>query len=189
MIYRDAAHAIARVMSIETIDGTKKASWQRHYESGWQEEPPAANPCPLSDSERLTQDSMTRAMIHRELSPVLWAALVARFSINDAEVAEAVRYLAPRAVTPAHHLFRMKCVTAWAIPKRAGVKDGVKTSRRGLPDSFYEIQTWDTEGTPEGSLRRWKSITRAWLEGRVDEAFRQVGVLLEQNCLIQRVAA
>lgn len=188
-VYRDAGHAVSRIMSIETIDGTKKSSWQSQYSSGFVEGVGPANPCPLSDGERLTQDSMTRGMIHRSLAPDLWHALVAKYSINDVEVIESVRYLIPRAVTPAHHLFRMKCVTAWAVPKKRGVQEGAKTSRKGLPDAFYDVNSWDTDGTPEGSLRRWKHITFGWLNGRVDEAFRQVTSLLEENALIEREAA
>ncbi|MFW4586740.1 hypothetical protein ACOAP7_28040 [Pseudomonas aeruginosa] len=188
-VYRDAAHAVARIMSIETIDGTNKAFWQSQYESGYQEEPVAANPCPLRTEERLTQDAMTRAMIHRELPPTLWYALVAKYSINDSEVVDAIRWLVPKVVTPAHHLFRMKCVTAWAIPQRRGVKEGAKTSRRGLPDSFYQVHTWDTDGTPEGTLRRWKHITNKWLEEQIDLAFREVTTLLDKDSLIVRMAA
>lgn len=188
-VYRDAAHAISRIMSIETIDGTKKAGWQSKYQSGFVEGSAPSNPCPLSEGERLTQDSMTRSAIHRALPPELWHALVAKYSINDFEVAESVHYLVPRAVTPAHHLFRMKCVTAWAIPKKRGVQEGVKTSRRGLPDAFYDVNSWDADGTPEGSLRRWKHITFGWLNGRVDEAFKYVTILLEENALIERDAA
>lgn len=187
MIYRDAAHAIARVMSIETIDGTKKAHWQRQYSAGFVEGEAPANPFPLSESERLTQDSMTRRRLHAELSPVLWSALVAKYSINQVEVAEAVRYLVPRVVTPAHHLFRMKCVSAWAIPQRRGQR-GAKRST-GLPDAFYDVNTWDAEGTPEGSLRRWKHITTRWLEDRVDEAFKEATSILEINGLLQKDAA
>lgn len=188
-VYRDAAHAISRIMSIETIDGTKKASWQRQYRPGFVEGSEPANPCPLSEGERLTQDSMTRSMIHRELQADLWHALVAKYSINDFEVAESVHYLVPRAVTPAHHLFRMKCVTAWAIPKRRGVQDGVKTSRRGLPDAFYDVNTWDADGTPDSTLRRWRSVTNRWLDGRVDEAFAIVGALLADKGLTLEAAA
>lgn len=188
-VYRDAGHAISRIMSIETIDGTKKSSWQSQYSSGFADGPGPANPCPLSAEERLTQDSMTRGMIRRELPVDLWNALVAKYSINTDEVGEAVRYLIPRAATPAHHLFRMKCVTAWAIPKKRGAQPGVKTSRKGLPDAFYDVNTWDTDGTPEGSLRRWKHITFGWLNGRVDEAFQRVTVLLEEKALIERMAA
>lgn len=188
-VYRDAAHAISRIMSIETIAGTKLASWQSKYQSGFVDGGAPVNPCPLNPLDRLTQDSMTRSAIHRALPPDLWHALVAKYSVNDHEVVEAVHYLIPRAVTPAHHLFRMKCVTAWAIPKKRGVQEGVKTSRRGLPDAFYDVNSWDSDGTPEGSLRRWKHITVGWLNGRVDEAFRQVTRLLEESALIEKDAA
>lgn len=186
-VYRDAAHAIARIMAIETIDGTKKASWQRQYEPGFAEEPPASNPCPLSDSERLTQDSMTRSRVHKELSPVLWAVLVAKYSINKNEVAAAVQYLVPRVVTPAHHLFRMKAVSAWAIPQKRGQK-GAKRST-GLPDSFYDVNSWDNEGTPDRTLRHWRSVTNKWLEGQVDQAFSEVMRILQENDLVLRSAA
>lgn len=187
MIYRDAAHAIARIMSIETIDGTKKASWQRQYSAGFVEGEAPANPCPLSDSERLTQDSMTRSRLHAELSPVHWAVLVAKYSINQVEVAEAVHYLVPRAVTPAHHLFRMKCVTAWAIPQKRG-QQGARRST-ALPDAFYDVNTWDTNGTPESTLRRWRTVTKDWLEDQVDAAFSHATSILGENGLLQGQAA
>ncbi len=187
MIYRDAAHAVARIMSIETIDGTKKASWQRQYSAGFVDGEALPNPCQLSDSERMAQDSMARSRVHRELSPVLWAVLVAKFSINQVEVAEAVHFLVPRVVTPAHHLFRMKAVTAWAIPQKRG-QQGVKRSS-GLPDAFYDVNTWDTDGTPESTLRRWRLVTGRWLEDQVDEAFRQVSSVLGESGLLQEHAA
>lgn len=187
MIYRDAAHAIARVMSIETIDGTQKADWQRQYSAGFVEGEVAANPCPLSTAERLAQDSMTRSRLHQQLSPVLWAVLVAKYSINQVEVAEAVRFLVPRVATPAHQLFRMKSVTAWAIPQKRGQKGAKRTS--GLPDAFYDVNSWDTDGAPESTLRRWRQVTTRWLEERVDEAFREVHAVLEGNGLLQTNAA
>lgn len=186
-VYRDAAHAIARIMAIETIDGTKKAAWQRQYEPGFAEEPPASNPCPLSDSERLTQDSMTRSRLHKELSPVLWSVLVAKYSINDIERAQAVHYLVPRVVTPAHHLFRMKAVTAWAIPQKRGQKGAKRSS--GLPDAFYDVNSWDNEGTPDRTLRRWRSTTNQWLEDQVDKGFAEVARVLIENDLVLRAAA
>lgn len=187
MIYRDAEHAIARIMSIETIDGTQKADWQRRYEAGYQEEPPAANPCPLTASERLAQDAMTRAMLHRELKPEHWSVLVAKYSINQKEVAEAVHYLVPRAVTPAHYLFRIKCVAAWAIPQKRG-QQGIKRSS-GLPDAFYEINSWDTDGTPESTLRRWRQVTLRWLEDMVSGAIREANGVLLENGMLMEIAA
>lgn len=187
MIYRDAAHAIARIMSIETIDGTQKADWQRQYSAGFVEGEATANPCQLSNSERLAQDSMTRSRIHKELSQELWAVLVAKYSINQAEVVDAVRYLVPRVSTPAHYLFRMKSVTAWAIPQKRGQK-GAKRSA-GLPDSFYDVNSWDTDGTPESTLRRWRQVTNRRLEDLVDQAFREVNSVLEMHGLLHTNAA
>lgn len=184
-VYRDAAQAIARVMSIETIDGTAIAEWQKHYQAGWPEL--RGKGCGLTSSERLAQDSMTRALLHRELRPVVWHALVAGFSINDMEVAESVRWLAPRIESPAHHLFRLKCTTAWARPKKRGTT-GQKTST-SLPDAFYELHTWDNNGTPEGTLRRWRAVTKRWLDDRVADGFQDVGQILNHRELFCTSAA
>lgn len=173
-VYRDVGHVIARVMSIETIDGTKKAGWQQRYQPGFPESRQGGEG--LSVQERLTQDSMTRAALHRELPELAWQVLVAKYSINDVEVAQAVHWLVPRVSCPAHHLFRMKCVTAWAIPRR-------------LPEAFYQLQTWDVDGTPEGTLRRWRSVMKQWLEGQVNEAFKAALPILECRGLIDQEAA
>ncbi|MBN0735290.1 hypothetical protein JTM20_40470, partial [Pseudomonas aeruginosa] len=72
---------------------------------------------------------------------------------------------------------------------KRGVKEGAKTSRKGLPDSFYQVHTWDIDGTPEGTLRRWKHLTNKWLEEQIDLAFREVTTLLDKDSLIARIAA
>lgn len=184
-VYRDTAQALARVMSIETIDGTAIAMWQKQYQAGWPEL--RGKGSGLSSSERLTQDCMTHALLRRELPAVAWHALVAGFSINDLEVAESVRWLVPRVVSPAHTMFKMKCVTAWARPKRRGTT-GHKTSTR-LPDGFYDLHTWDSSGTPEGTLRRWRAVTKGWLDDRVSEGFAASGqILLRQGLLMTNAA-
>ena len=177
MIYKDAGHCIARVMSIETNDGTAKAGWQMRYQSGFPEERGVGSG--LSAEERLTQDAMTRGMLHRELSPAQWYALVARRSINNAEAMEAIHWLSRNAVTPAHQLFRLKAVTAWVMPK---LSNGQK-STRSLPDAFYVLHTWDNDGTPDGTLRRWKCVTDKWLNERYRDAHESVERLLVEYCL------
>ena len=173
MIYRDAGHCIARVMSIETNDGTAKAGWQMRYQSGW---PEGRTGSELTAEERLTQDCIARAILHRYLDQALWHAVVAKYSINDLEVAESVRWLIPRVVSPAPHLFKMKCVTCWAVPRR-------------LPSAFYEVQSWDSDGTPDGTLRRWKSLTQRWLNEQIDAAHKQVDAVMRQHGLMVAEAA
>lgn len=173
-VYRDVSHVVARIMSIETIDGTKRASWQDRYQSGFPEE--RASSCEsLTQEERLTQDSMTRSRLHKELSPLHWYVLVAKYSINDVEVAQAIHWLVARHQSPAHHLFKTKCVTAWAIPRR-------------LPAGFYQLHTWDNDGTPEGTLRRWRAETKRWLEGEVSKAFTASQPIIERSGLIDKAA-
>lgn len=173
-VYRDVGHVIARVMSIDTIDGTQTAEWQRRYQAGFPESRSGGEG--MNERERLTQDSMTRAALHRELSDLAWHVLVAKYSINDVEVAQAVHWLVPRVACPAHHLFRMKCVTAWAIPRR-------------LPEAFYQLHTWDADGTPERTLRRWRQDAKKWLEEQVNAAFCAATPLLEERGLIERATA
>lgn len=181
-VYRGIETVMARIMSIETIDGTAKAGWQMQYKNSY-EEARIYNPCPLSPEEMLTQDCMTRALLHRILGREEWAALCAKYSINDNEVIESVQWLIPRVVSPAHHLFKSKCVTAWAIPQKR-VVEGQKASRRGLPEKFYDITSWDNDGTPDRTLRYWRSVTRRWLEQRINDAFTKARPILEEKGLI-----
>lgn len=183
-VYRDVGVAIARVMSIEANDGTAKQQWQRMRLAGFPEEPPQRMGEALSPEERMAQDSMVRARLHRELSDLQWHALVAKYSINDKEVAESVKWLVSRVVSPAHHLFKMKCVVAWAIPKKRGAKDGGKTSRQGLPDSFYDVSSWDADGTPDRTLRHWRTVTVRWLESQVSAGFDAALPILEEAGLV-----
>lgn len=179
-VYKDAGHCISRVMSIEIHDGTAKPAWQNRYKATVDDELLGDRlDDGLSPEERTTQDAMTRSMLKRELVADQWHALAGKYSINEAEVQEAARYLVPRVVSPAHHLFKTKCVMAWMVPER----------RRGLPASFYQIHTWDADGTPDRTLRRWRAATMRWLDDQVNAAHMVVEGLLEQHGLILRTAS
>lgn len=189
-IYANAGHCISRIMSIEANDGTAKSPWQRKYQAGFEE--PKSSSCrgdELTAEERIAQDAIARRIVHRVLSAEQWNALVAKYSINEQEVAEAVRWLIPRVSTKAHQLFRTKCVTAWAIPRKAGVRAGAKTSRRGLVDAFYDISTWDSSGIPERTLRNWRTVMTKWLEDQVTAGHKSVEVILKEAGLLIEEAA
>lgn len=168
-VYRDAGHCIARVMSIETNTCTAQSAWQKAYQSGFSEAVPAG--CGLTAEERLTQDAMTRSMLMRELPREQWHAMVAKYSVNNHEVADSVRWLVSSIKTPAHHLFKMKAVSAWAIPCR-------------LPKQFYELHSWDNAGTPDSTLRRWRGDIRRQLGGLVDDGHHTVAALLSEYRLL-----
>lgn len=168
-VYKDAGHCIARVMSIETNTCTAQSAWQKLYDAGLPKVLGASSG--LSAEERLTQDAMTRALLRRDLPKVQWHALVAKYSINNHEVADSVRWLIREVATPAHHLFKMKAVTAWAIPRR-------------LPDAFYTLHSWDNDGTPDYTLRRWRRNLFKWLDDQVNRAHITVDTILEEHKLM-----
>ena len=67
-------------------------------------------------------------------------------------------------------LFVFKAVTAWAVPPMKGAEG--KRSTAGLivlPASFYDVNTWDLEASPERTRRNWRSGIHKRLE-QIEEA-------------------
>ncbi|MDF9756772.1 hypothetical protein [Pseudomonas hunanensis] len=58
-----------------------------------------------------------------------------------------------------------------------------------LPDSFYDMNTWDLDATPESTRRRWRLGINEKLDGMLDEALAAVQVILEAEGLLKKEAA
>ncbi|POG14165.1 hypothetical protein BGP82_06985 [Pseudomonas putida] len=58
-----------------------------------------------------------------------------------------------------------------------------------LPDSFYDMNTWDLDATPESTRRRWRLDINEKLDGMVDDALAEVRVILEAEGLLMKEAA
>ena len=58
-----------------------------------------------------------------------------------------------------------------------------------LPDSFYDMNTWDLDATPESTRRRWRAEINEKLDGLVDDALADVKVILEAEGLLMKEAA
>lgn len=177
-VYRDGAHGLVRAMTVEANQLAAYAAWQQQIESGYPETP-LDNPCPLGRFDRLTQDCMARRRLHEELAPLDWAVLCARYSLNYAEVDAGIRHLIPRVKSPAHLLFVTKAVFAWAVPKE----------RRRVKPAFYEISSWDNDGTPDKTLYRWRAVVYRSLNEMLSTAHRNGEAVLEAAGLIARSAA
>ncbi|MDY7560195.1 hypothetical protein QN366_01495 [Pseudomonas sp. CCC3.2] len=180
-VYRDAEHAITRAMNVDSISLHKGAGWQNKYQpEGWVA-PKADNPCPLDKFDQLTQDSMTRAILHRVLSPLHWAVLVAHFMVDldgstEQQRTLAISHLTRTAPGKAHYLFRLRCATAWASPR--------------VTEAFMVLHTWDNAEpkTPEKTLYRWRADMRKWMEKERDEAVASAWVVLDEARLIAEAA-
>ena len=94
-IYRNEQHAIIRAMSVDSISTCKPQSWQKQYSSGYVEDLTKKHSEieSLSANDRLTQDSMTRARIHRNTSRSAFYAVVAKYGADEQERANAINEL------------------------------------------------------------------------------------------------
>ena len=94
-IYRNEQHAIIRAMAVDSISTCKPSQWQSQYSSGYVEDltKKHSETESLSANDRLTQDSMTRARIHRNTSLSAFYAVVAKYGADEQERANAVNEL------------------------------------------------------------------------------------------------
>ncbi len=94
-IYRNEQHAIIRAMAVDSISTCKPAQWQTQYSSGYVEDltKKHSETESLSVNDRLTQDSMTRARIHRNTSQSAFYAVIAKYGADEQERANAVNEL------------------------------------------------------------------------------------------------
>ena len=94
-IYRNEQHAIIRAMSVDSISTCKPQSWQKQYSSGYVEDLTKKHSEieSMSANDRLTQDSMTRARIHRNTSRSAFYAVIAKYCADEQERANAVNEL------------------------------------------------------------------------------------------------
>ncbi len=94
-VYRNEQHAIIRAMSVDSISTCKPQSWQKQYSSGYVEDLTKKHSDleRLTATERLTQDCMTRARIHRVASKGGFYAMVAKYGADEQERANAINEL------------------------------------------------------------------------------------------------
>lgn len=150
--YRDTLSAVVRCLSAETIDNTSKQAWQKLYDAGY---PEARSGNGLSAEEQRDMDCLLHARLHRQLSALDWAVLVAKYSTHKVRKIEAIGFLIPRVESPAPHLFVSKAVTAWAIPKLPGkaVSNGQElASRVARQDAQLKaLSKWANDRLVEGN--------------------------------------
>jgi|GEM_PF-167916 len=74
---------------------------------------------------------------------------------------------------------------AQAAQKAENAKlDGRTTDSIILPDSFYDMSTWDLNGSPESTRRRWRAGIYEKLDCLLSEALVEVASILEAEGLL-----
>lgn len=123
-VYRDEQHAAIRAAAVDAISTCKPAQWQAQYSSGYVEELTKRHDDTehLSAADRLTQDCMTRALMHRTVSRGAFYAMVAKYGADEQERAMAVNELVGLVQVKAPDSFKRMMIWTWAS---VAVKRGV----------------------------------------------------------------
>lgn len=139
-IYRDEQHAIVRAMTIDAITSCKPADWQKQYNSGYVEDLTKKHSDleRLTLTERLTQDSIMRARIHKTVSKGSFLAITAKYSIDERERVQAINSLANMLDSKASDKVKRLIIWMWAcVNVRRGVKEHIANSQEHSRMTFY----------------------------------------------------
>lgn len=167
-MYKDVMSTLVRVLAADNIDNSTKQSWQKLIDADLRQ---GGTGSTLSPRDKFDYDCCLYALLHRLLAPGEWDVLVAKYSTHKANKVAAIGRLVARMVSPAPQLFVYKALTAWAIPKMKGVQTVKRsTDMIVLPAEFYDMNTWDTEGKPESTRRRWRTGIAKRLESLEEAA-------------------
>lgn len=123
-VYRDEQHAAIRAAAVDAISTCRPAQWQAQYSSGYVEELTKRHDDTehLSAMDRLAQDCMTRALMHRTVSRGAFYAMVAKYGADEQERAMAVNELVGLVQVKAPDSFKRMMIWTWAS---VAVKRGV----------------------------------------------------------------
>lgn len=167
-MYKDVMGTLVRVLAADNIDNSTKQSWQKLIDADLRQ---GGNGSTLSPRDKFDYDCCLYALLHRQLEPAKWDVLVAKYSTHKANKVAAIGRLVSRISSPAPQLFIYKALTAWAIPKLKGIQsDKRSTDMIVLPAEFYDMNSWDVDGKPESTRRRWKTGIAKRLESLEEAA-------------------
>lgn len=184
MIYSSVLSAVVSALAAECIDNTAKQAWQKLIDLDTAKVG-AGGGAP----DRMQADCWVFARLHSQLIPRHWNALVAKYSTHKARKVEAIGQLAPIVASPAARLFVFKAVTAWAIPPLKGVEGKRSSDMIVLPAEFYDMNTWDSQASPERTRRRWRQDIGSVLEEMVSEALAAAESILAEEGVLRSHAA
>ncbi|PYC33878.1 hypothetical protein [Pseudomonas protegens] len=88
--------------------------------------------------------------------------------------------------------WRREAVVSAAIAAGKAAKKRIEALEEDviiLPDSFYDMNTWDLDATPESTRRRWRQDINEKLDIMIDDALDEVRVILEAEGLLMKEVA
>ena len=138
MIYRNVVSAVVRALASETINSAGGCDFEPKVQTS-----KLKGEITGRDAALLI-DCMVHKVLHAQLSPRHWNALVAKYSTHKGRKIDSIGRLIAVLRSPAPQLFTQKAVTVWAVPQIKGVhREVVKVKPPKLLTDDLKPGKWD----------------------------------------------
>lgn len=112
MNYHNVISAVVRALAAETINSAGGCNVEPRVQAGKLKGEISGK------DAALLADCIVHKLLHAQLSPRHWNALVAKYSTHRGRKIDSIGRLVPLVPTPAHKRFTQQAVLVWAVPEQ-----------------------------------------------------------------------
>ncbi|MCP6695879.1 hypothetical protein [Pseudomonas donghuensis] len=138
MNYQNVVSAVVRALAAETINSAGGCNVEPRVQT-------SKLKGEISGKDAaLLADSIVHKLLHAQLSPRHWNALVAKYSTHSGRKIDSIGRLVSVVTSPAPLLFTQRAVLVWAVPQQAkGIQRKVVEVKAPEPRENEEAGQWD----------------------------------------------
>lgn len=138
MIYQNVVSAVVRALAAETINSAGGCSVEPRVQAGKLKGEISGK------DAALLADSIVHRLLHAQLSPRHWNALVAKYSTHKGRKVDSIGRLVAIVPTPAPKRFTQQAVLVWAVPQQTkGIQRKIPQVKAPEPRENEREGQWD----------------------------------------------
>ncbi|NBK38167.1 hypothetical protein EON09_06435 [Pseudomonas soli] len=138
MIYQNVVSAVVRALAAETINSAGGCSVEPRVQAGKLKGEISGK------DAALLADSIVHRLLHAQLSPRHWNALVAKYSTHKGRKVDSIGRLVAIVATPAPKRFTQQAVLVWAVPQQTkGIQRKIPQVKAPEPRENEREGQWD----------------------------------------------
>ncbi|MNJ22751.1 hypothetical protein D3C77_171250 [compost metagenome] len=138
MNYHNVISAVVRALAAETINSAGGCDYEPKVQTSKQKGEISGK------DAALLADCIVHKLLHAQLSPRHWNALVAKYSTHSGRKIDSIGRLVSVVPSPAPLLFTQRAVLVWAVPQQAkGIQRKVVEVKAPKPRENEEAGQWD----------------------------------------------
>ncbi|AIN58731.1 hypothetical protein [Pseudomonas soli] len=138
MIYQNVVSAVVRALAAETINSAGGCSVEPRVQAGKLKGEISGK------DAALLADSIVHRLLHAQLSPRHWNALVAKYSTHKGRKVDSIGRLIAVVQTPAPKRFTQQAVLVWAVPQQTkGIQRKIPQVKAPEPRENEREGQWD----------------------------------------------